>query len=217
MPEPLQLPADRAPVASTGNVTRSPVTTIAAVLAAIAQYLAINGAEVPQNRTGWVSFALGVIMAGVGALIRDPKMLTRTSVLICAMSTSLVLGSCSAQRPVTPEQQEAFVAAASGLALGGCVLLKNSLKDDEVAKLNVALNGFAGVLRTHTAPADIRQALLLLDPALSPFAESIALLLDAATANIPGSARDSVWYAAARGIVEMCAASPPLPVALGAT
>lgn len=54
----------------------------------------------------------------------------------------------------------------------------------------------------------------LLDPKLLPMADSIVVLLNAATANVPSAVRASVWYIAARRVVEACAAAPPQPAAV---
>lgn len=96
MPEPLEVPATTPPVMSTRNIARSPVTTIATVLAAVAQYVAVNGATLPQDTQGWISFVVGLVIAAGGALVRDPKALVR---LVPVMLLCLATAGCKGGTP----------------------------------------------------------------------------------------------------------------------
>ncbi len=60
------------PVLHPANIAGSPFVTVAAILAAVSQYLATNGAVAPHTTQEWVQFAIGVVIAGLGALARLP-------------------------------------------------------------------------------------------------------------------------------------------------
>ena len=61
-----------APLVHMENITGSPVTTIAGVLIGIGQYLATQGGALPHDTQGWVQFAMGLLIAVAGMLVRQP-------------------------------------------------------------------------------------------------------------------------------------------------
>ncbi len=73
MPDPLPLPAAAPPRLAVQNITGSLGTTIAAVLVALGQYLAVNGESLPHDSAGWISFGVGAAIAVIGALHRGPQ------------------------------------------------------------------------------------------------------------------------------------------------
>lgn len=68
MPDPLPT----TPVFAAKNVTGSPLTTAAGILAAIAGYLQLNGAVMPHDTQSWISFAVGLLVAIGTAFLKTP-------------------------------------------------------------------------------------------------------------------------------------------------
>lgn len=60
------------PVLHTDNITGSPLVTAGGVAVGVGQYLVTNGAVVPHDTQSWVQFAIGLILAVLGALGRMP-------------------------------------------------------------------------------------------------------------------------------------------------
>jgi hypothetical protein len=90
MVEPIQVPGT--PMFSTSNITGSPITTVAGVLAAVAQYLTINGATMPSDAQGWASFAGGLILAILLALYRGTSAPKAAAPIILL---AFALGACN--------------------------------------------------------------------------------------------------------------------------
>lgn len=201
------------------NFKAHPFTTIGGLLIGVGQYLVQNGATAPNDLKSALSLLAGAAITIAMGMIKDPQFLqallaaaakaNKAPALVAALCASLLLSACTAKKPLTLEQQQAVTAASKGVALGGCILLKVSMQPDEVAKLNLSLNAFAGVLQTRTNPADIKEAIALLDPDMVIFAASVTQLIDAATAQIPSSVRNSIWYEVAQNVVQGCAEAPP--------
>lgn len=59
-------------VIDTANIGGSPLVTAAGALAAVSQYLAVQGATMPHDTTSWVQFGIGLVLAVLGALTRMP-------------------------------------------------------------------------------------------------------------------------------------------------
>lgn len=55
---------------SAQNIAGDPVSTAVAFLIGVAQYLAVQGAHLPHDASGWVQFVAGAVIAGAGALVR---------------------------------------------------------------------------------------------------------------------------------------------------
>lgn len=61
-----------APVVHPNNIAGSPLTTAGGIIAAIGQYLLLNGANVPHDTQSWISFGAGLLIAIAGALVKQP-------------------------------------------------------------------------------------------------------------------------------------------------
>lgn len=113
MPNPIEPPA----VFSVENIKGSPLSTVAAVLVAIATAIG-NGAEVPHDLTGWLRLAGGIAIAVVLALLRGPqKVTTTTPLLVLGLGAALVSGGCS--RPPDASPSTPGMAQIATLVVGG--------------------------------------------------------------------------------------------------
>ena len=98
MVEPIQAPS-APPLFAWGNITKSPITTLAGVVAAVAQYLAVQGPNVPSDAQGWASFAGGLVLAILLALYRGSA---SVKVAVPLVLFTLLELSCKPTPPTTP-------------------------------------------------------------------------------------------------------------------
>ena len=70
MPDPLQV--NPAPTFHADNAGGSPLTTVGGAVAAVGQYLTLNGAVMPHDLQSWASFVFGILLAVAGAFLKQP-------------------------------------------------------------------------------------------------------------------------------------------------
>lgn len=63
--------SQKAPVLSVGNIGGAPVTTVAGLVPLVA-LATTNGITLPTTTEGWVAFALSILVAILGALLKHP-------------------------------------------------------------------------------------------------------------------------------------------------
>jgi hypothetical protein len=149
MVEPIRVPSAPTSILSMSNITGAPLVTISSVLAAVAQYLAVNGAALPQDTNGWVSFGIGLAMAIMGALARGPQAAKVATVLV-ALWCATTIGACKSTS-VTPSSQSAQVISAlvQGAASMGCRLIPPT----DIPAVKLGLQAFIGLLSTNPTQA----------------------------------------------------------------
>lgn len=68
MPDPLSPTPTLHPI----NITGAPLTTIGGAVIAVGQYLTLNGTVLPHDQESWISFILGIVLAILAALAKQP-------------------------------------------------------------------------------------------------------------------------------------------------
>ena len=56
----------------TSNIAGAPITSIGGFIIGAGQYLATQGAAWPHDTQGWIQFVIGILLAGLGALAKQP-------------------------------------------------------------------------------------------------------------------------------------------------
>ena len=153
MVEPIQVPsATQPPMFALGNITGSPITTIAGIAAAIAQYLATQGPNMPHDAAGWASFAGGLVLAVLLAVFRGTGKATTVAIpLLLAITLSACKGGGTA--PPATATPGASAQIVSTLVVGAASLGCTFIPAVDRPAVSLGLSAFISLLATDPAAA----------------------------------------------------------------
>lgn len=148
MPTPIKPPTA---ILSTDNIKGSPLSTVAAVLLAIATVLQ-NGDQVPHDVSGWLRLGGGIVVAVVLALLRGPQKVSTTSLLVLGLGAALVSSGCS--RPPDASPSTLGMAQIATLVVGGAgVACALGVPPEQRPAVSAGLIVFEHLLATDPATA----------------------------------------------------------------